>query len=256
MTHTIIAVVCVIAAYLLGSVPTGYLVARARGVDIQAMGSGNIGATNVLRSVGKIPALIVVVMDPLKGLLAVSIPLFLGFGAWVAVLAGIAVVLGNTFNVFLGFKGGKGIATGVGAFAGVEPVVALTILLIALWIMFLGRYVSLGALAGASSALPILLARGDVQWSHVVLALGINLIAFYKHRENLKKLAAGTERRLGQAATPREAAPPKTAPPKTTSRDAAPRETTLQQTTPRERVQPATDAARATSEKIAEEMRD
>lgn len=195
-----IAFACIVAAYLLGSVPTGYLVARARGVNIQNTGSGNIGATNVLRSVGLIPALIVVIMDPLKGLLAVSIPLFLGFGTWIAVLAGLAVVLGNTFNVFLGFKGGKGIATGVGAFAAVEPVTAITILIIALWIMFLGRYVSLGALAGSSSAIPVMLARGDVQWSHFVMAIGINLIAFYKHRENLRKLVAGTERRLGQRA--------------------------------------------------------
>lgn len=203
----IMTIICIVAAYLLGSVPTGYLVARARGVNIQAMGSGNIGATNVLRSVGRIPALIVVIMDPLKGLLAVSIPLFLNLGVWAAVLAGIAVVLGNTFNVFLGFKGGKGIATGVGAFAAVEPVTALTILIIALWIMFLGRYVSLGALVGASSALPVLLARGDVRWPHFFLALVVNLIVFYKHRDNLKRLAAGTERRVGQPAVPPASVP-------------------------------------------------
>ena len=200
MTDLLLTFFCIIVGYLLGSVPTGYIVARARGVDIQKMGSGNIGATNILRSVGVVPAIIVVLMDPLKAMLAMTLPLLLGLNPWALTLVGIATVLGNTYNVFLKFKGGKGIATSLGVFVMVEPLVTLLIAILAISIMVVCRYVSLGALMGCYSAPLLLIARGDIVWAHFVLAIVLVTLAFIRHRSNLIKLAAGTERRLGEKA--------------------------------------------------------
>ena len=200
MSDLPLTILCIIVGYLLGSVPTGYLVARARGVDIQKMGSGNIGATNILRSVGVIPAIIVVLMDPLKAMLAMTLPILLGLNPWALALVGIATVLGNTYNVFLKFKGGKGIATSLGVFVMVEPLVALLILILAVSIMVVCRYVSLGALMGSYSAPLMLIAQADIVWANFVLAVVLVTLAFIRHRSNLIKLAAGTERRLGEKA--------------------------------------------------------
>ena len=200
MSDLPLTILCIIVGYLLGSVPTGYLVARARGVDIQKMGSGNIGATNILRSVGVVPAIIVVLMDPLKAMLAMTLPILLGLNPWALALVGIATVLGNTYNVFLKFKGGKGIATSLGVFVMVEPLVALLILILAVSIMVVCRYVSLGALMGSYSAPLMLIAQADIVWANFVLAVVLVTLAFIRHRSNLIKLAAGTERRLGEKA--------------------------------------------------------
>lgn len=200
MSDLPLTLLCIIVGYLLGSVPTGYLVARARGVDIQNMGSGNIGATNILRSVGVVPAIIVVLMDPLKAMLAMTLPILLGLSPWALALVGIATVLGNTYNVFLKFRGGKGIATSLGVFVMVEPLIALLILILAVSIMVVCRYVSLGALMASYSAPLMLIAQGDIVWANFVLAVVLVTLAFIRHRSNLIKLAAGTERRLGEKA--------------------------------------------------------
>src|SRR5690625_4400592 len=95
LSHYVLAAACVLVAYLIGSIPSGYLVARVRGVNIQQVGSGNIGVTNVLRSVGIVPAILVAVADPLKGVLAALLPLWFGLGPWGAAACGLAVVLGK-----------------------------------------------------------------------------------------------------------------------------------------------------------------
>lgn len=201
MNSTVVVALCAALGYLLGSVPTGYLVAKARGVDIQNMGSGNIGATNILRSVGIVPAIIVILMDPLKALLAMSLPLLLGLEPWAVATVGVAVMLGNIYNVFLGFRGGKGIATSLGVYLSVEPLITVLITLLAVMIMAVGRYVSLGALMGASAAPLMLIARGHFEPAYFALAVVLVTLAFIRHRSNLIKLAKGTERRLGEKAT-------------------------------------------------------
>jgi acyl phosphate:glycerol-3-phosphate acyltransferase len=200
----VLTILFMIMAYLLGSIPTGYLVARARGVDIQKVGSGNIGATNVLRSVGKIPALIVVIMDPLKGFLAVLIPMLVGMSSWTICLAGLAAVLGNDFNLFLRLRGGKGVATSTGVFLGIDPLVTLLASTLAIATMSLGRYVSLGSLVGMTAAPLLLLAKGGLSLPPLCLAFALMALAFLRHRDNIIKLAEGTERRLGQKTTPQE----------------------------------------------------
>lgn len=189
----------VVLAYLMGSVPTGLLVARWRGVDIRAAGSGNIGATNVLRAVGPLAALVVLIVDPLKGVIAVAVPTALGVGPWWVAGAALAAVLGNCFNVFLGFRGGKGVATSLGVFAIIDPWVTLAALAVFGLVLGFGRLVSLASLVGVCSAPFMLVLLGDASISKVTLAFALALVSVWRHRENLSRLAAGTERRLGGA---------------------------------------------------------
>lgn len=209
MFDSLLITVFVTLGYLLGSIPTGMLVARMRGVDIRRVGSGNIGATNVLRSVGPLAALIVVLVDPLKGVIAVGIPWLLGLDPWVVSASAIATVLGNTFNVFLGFRGGKGIATSLGVFLVVDPLVTLLAALTFGLTLWLTRHVSLASLLGVSGALMMLLARLDAQPDvfaaapKLTTALVIAILTFIRHRENIARLRSGQERRFGE---PREAA--------------------------------------------------
>lgn len=196
----------IIVGYIVGSIPTGYLVARLRGVDIQSAGSGNIGATNVLRTMGVIPAIIVVLIDPLKAFLAVGLPALLGMGPVIVALTAAAVLLGNTYNVFLKFKGGRGVATSLGAFAAVDPVTTLVVALIGIITIALGRFVSLGSLIGVLSAPMILLARGGYALPHLYLVLFIAFLITFRHRDNIDRLAKGNERRLGEKKSePKEA---------------------------------------------------
>ncbi|MDZ7706024.1 MAG: glycerol-3-phosphate 1-O-acyltransferase PlsY [Trueperaceae bacterium] len=191
-----IALICILVGYLLGSIPSGYLMAKAYGVNIQKVGSGNIGATNVLRTIGLVPALVVVVSDPLKGLLAVLIAKWAGLEPWLVVLTALVTILGNNFNIFLRLKGGKGVATSLGVFLGVAPAAAIAGAVIGLVTMYLGRYVSLGSLVGLFSA-PLVLALRTNDPPALVMGVAIFLLALYRHRENVRRLAEGTERRIG-----------------------------------------------------------
>lgn len=196
MTNTVYAVACVLIAYLVGSIPSGYVVARIRGVNIQQVGSGNIGVTNVLRSVGVIPAILVGIADPLKGVIAVLLPTLLGLNAWVTALAGLAVVVGNNYNVFLKFRGGKGIATSFGVMLAIYPLVALFSLLIGVYTIALGRLVSLGSLVGIFAAPLILFAQATAHPAYLSMTIVLMLLATWRHRDNLVRLARGTENRL------------------------------------------------------------
>ena len=198
MLDIALSAVFIVIGYLVGSIPTGYLVAKAYGVDIQKVGSGNIGATNVLRAVGVGPAIVVAVMDPLKGFLATIFPLLLGVGLWGVALAGLATVLGNNFNIFLGLRGGKGVATSLGVFLAVNPLVTILAALLGLFTMALGRYVSLGSLVGLVAAPLMLLASGDPVVAELFLALALALLTLYRHAGNISRLAQGSERRLGE----------------------------------------------------------
>jgi glycerol-3-phosphate acyltransferase PlsY len=190
----------IVFGYLVGSIPTGYLVAKAYGVDIQKVGSGNIGATNVLRAIGTGPAVLVALMDPLKGFLATIFPLVVGVGPWGVALTALATVLGNNFNIFLRLKGGKGVATSLGAFLAVNPLVTVLAATLGLFTMALGRFVSLGSLVGITAAPLMLLASGRIIPAELFLAVALALLAIYRHLGNIARLAEGSERRLGEKA--------------------------------------------------------
>jgi glycerol-3-phosphate acyltransferase PlsY len=189
----------VLAAYLLGCIPTGVLVAGHYNVDLRSAGSGNIGATNALRVIGKKAGAITLVGDILKGTVAVLIALkFAGRDFGMAAAA--AAVLGHDFPVFLGFKGGKGIATSLGVLLPVEP--ALVLLAAGVWLISVGiwRYSSLGAII-SFCALPVMafmLERGDK--SLIGLCLFIAALAVIKHRANIKRLMRGEEPSIGTRA--------------------------------------------------------
>lgn len=197
MLDVTLAAVTIVIGYMLGTIPSGYLVAKLHGVNIQQVGSGNIGATNVLRALGVVPAVIVVVLDPLKGAVATALPLLLGVGPWGAALAGLAVVLGNNFNVLLGFRGGKGIATSIGVMLVLEPLVALFCIVLGVFTILVSRYVSLGSLVGMMALPLFLIARGSHP-AYLLLGFALTALAVVRHLANVRRLMAGSESRLGE----------------------------------------------------------
>src|SRR5690606_10158811 len=205
LLDVLLSAVSIVIGYFLGTIPTGFLVARVRGVNIQEVGSGNIGATNVLRALGVLPAIIVVVLDPLKGAVAALLPSLLGADAWTVALTGLAAVLGNNFNVLLRLRGGKGIATSIGVFLVIDPMTSLLCLTIGLFTILISRYVSLGSLVGMFSLPLFVLAGGSFLVPHLFLAICLTLLAIFRHRENIRRLLTGTERRLGEKAAPKPA---------------------------------------------------
>jgi len=197
----LLSVVSIVIGYFLGTIPTGYLVARMRGVNIQEIGSGNIGATNVLRALGVVPAVIVVILDPLKGALATLIPSLLGANAWTIALTGLAAVLGNNFNILLRLRGGKGIATSIGVFLVIDPMTTLLCVVVGVFTILISRYVSLGSLVGLFVLPLFVLAGGSFLVPHLFLAVCLTLLAIFRHRDNIRRLLNGTERRLGERAS-------------------------------------------------------
>ena len=200
MIEIALTAVFMVIGYLLGTIPTGYLVARMRGVDIQKVGSGNIGATNVLRAVGIGPALIVALFDPLKGILAVMLPLLMGATPWMIALTGFATVLGNNFNIFLRLRGGKGVATSLGVFLAIDPWITFLAAVLGIFTIAVGRFVSLGSLVGVLCVPLMLMATLTVPLPYLYLSFVLSLLILFRHRENIRRLTAGTERRLGTRA--------------------------------------------------------
>ncbi|MGA3267964.1 MAG: glycerol-3-phosphate 1-O-acyltransferase PlsY [Verrucomicrobiota bacterium] len=205
-------VVIVVAAYLLGSIPTGYLVGRAKGIDIRTVGSGNIGATNVFRMLGKGAGAFALVVDGLKGYAACSWlcdALLALLGVTVAdtelyrILAGIAAVLGHNYTCWLRFKGGKGIATSAGVFFALAPLAAGVALAAWIIVFALSGYVSVASMA-AAVALPatVWLTADSLTLRIVTTALG--LLAILKHKSNIERLLNGTERRFGRKSATQE----------------------------------------------------
>jgi glycerol-3-phosphate acyltransferase PlsY len=192
-------VLTAVVSYLLGSIPTGYLVAKAKGVDIRAVGSGNIGATNVFRILGKAAGIFVLLVDALKGLVACR---FVAFGPNAPseaheMVAGLFAILGHNYTCWLRFKGGKGVATTAGVLLALAPIgfaVALTTFLI---VLGLSRYVSLSSIA-AAVVLPfgVWLAGGTARM--IGLMSFLSAMVIYKHRSNIRRLITGTESRIGQ----------------------------------------------------------
>ncbi len=184
-------------AYLLGSIPTGVIVTRAfGGVDPRKAGSGNIGATNVSRTSGKLAGALTLLGDILKGALPVLAAIRLGGGPLLISLVGLAAFLGHLLPVFLGFRGGKGVATACGVLAVISPVA--TLLSAAVFVVFaaLKRYVSLASMLSAA-AMPVFLYLLEDVREYAPLGLAIAVLIIIKHKDNIKRLAAGTENRIG-----------------------------------------------------------
>jgi glycerol-3-phosphate acyltransferase PlsY len=195
------AVLGLLAAYLVGALPVGWLVARAFGIaDIRRHGSGNIGATNVLRTAGRLPAALTLVADVVKGYVAVVIGAGIaagGTGAPPSLVAGCAVaaVVGNCWSVFLGFRGGKGVATGLGAALRLAWLAVVPAALVWLAVTATFRYVSLGSVLGAA-CVPLGVLLLGYPWPTVAGALALSLIIVVRHRDNIARLLAGTERQV------------------------------------------------------------
>lgn len=201
------AVVLIVLGYLIGALPFGLLVGRLAGVDLREHGSGRTGATNALRTVGLAGAVATFVLDLGKGLVAVLLVRWLyqagppGSPDWVAAGAGFAAIVGHIRSVFIGFRGGRGAATFVGAMLATAPwVVAIIVPLVAL-IVIRSRYVSLGSLIGSGLAPVVAVALipiGQATWAAAALGLGGAAVVTAAHADNIARLRAGTERRIGR----------------------------------------------------------
>jgi acyl phosphate:glycerol-3-phosphate acyltransferase len=186
-------------AYLLGSVSFAVLlVRRTTGKDIRAEGSGNAGATNVLRAHGKGLALAVAALDIAKGAAAVLLVRLVTADPRYAAAAAVAAILGHVFPIFYGFRGGKGVATAVGAFLALSPLATLTCVAIFVLSVALTRYVSLGSVAAIVLLPPIAGGFFHAPRPVILAAAATAVLVVLKHRGNLRRLAAGTERKLGQ----------------------------------------------------------
>lgn len=208
MTGPLGAAILVLIAYLIGALPFGLLVGRlAGGVDLREHGSGRIGATNALRTVGLAGAVLTFLLDLGKGVLAILLVSWLykagppGSPLWVGAAAGIAAVAGHIRSVFIGFRGGRGVATFAGAMLAVSPWTVAVVVPIFALIVWRTRIVSLGSLIGVVLA-PLVTAGlvlvGQARWEGVVLALGGATMVTIAHRDNIARLRAGTERRIGR----------------------------------------------------------
>ena len=186
----------VLIAYFLGAVPIGLLIAKIYGhPDIRREGSGNIGATNVARVVGKKQGLITLIGDISKGAVPVLLAMWLiGTDTWIA-LIGFSSFLGHIFPIYLKFRGGKGVATATGVFFAISPLAVVFDLLIFLFVVWRFRYVSLGSLS-AAFAMPFLLFIISVKKAYISLSILMAILIFYRHKENIGRLLKGEENRL------------------------------------------------------------
>ncbi|QNI74323.1 glycerol-3-phosphate 1-O-acyltransferase PlsY [Synechococcus sp. NOUM97013] len=188
--------------YLLGSLPCGYLAGRwCKGIDLRTIGSGSTGATNVLRNVGKGPALVVFLLDVAKGaaavLLAGALTAAHPLNDWIQVLAGLAALAGHIWPVWLGFKGGKAVATGLGLFLGLAWPVGLACFGVFLAVFSLSKIVSLASVVAAIS-LPLLMTAGSSSNANLLVALVAMVLVLWRHRSNIQRLINGTEPKIGQ----------------------------------------------------------
>lgn len=186
----------VLFSYLLGSVLFGELIARAKGINLREVGSGNVGATNVGRALGKKYAALVFFLDMLKGFIPTALALsFYGIESQTVAFVGVACVVGHMYPVFTRFKGGKGVATAFGVVLALSRELAFLVLLLWGALLLWKRYVSLASVTGALGA-PVLMLFGNYPDHVVLMALIIAALIVYKHRPNLERLLRGEELRI------------------------------------------------------------
>ena len=202
-------VLAVTIAYLLGAIPFGYLAGRLlKGVDIRKYGSGNVGATNVARVVSKPAGIAVFLLDVAKGFLPVVLiaPKFAAFAGVgeaqnMQILAGLGAIFGHIWTVFLGFRGGKGVATGCGVVLGLAPLAAVIALGAWISVVLVSKYVSLGSMTAAVVLVVMFIILGKDPFGAgrnlTLFAIAVAATIFWRHRSNIKRLLAGTENKIG-----------------------------------------------------------
>jgi acyl phosphate:glycerol-3-phosphate acyltransferase len=193
-----IEILLIVSAYLLGSVPTGYILGSLAGVDVRTAGSGNVGATNVARVVGKGRGALTLALDVGKGWLAVFVSLQLKVSLVCVVLVAMAVFLGHLYPIFLRFRGGNGVATALGIFLALAPLVTLILMGIFAAVVAPSRIVSLGSLVAALAA-PLILWLFAEPAAVVTMGCFIAAMIIWRHRGNIQRLLAGTEPKFGSA---------------------------------------------------------
>lgn len=192
------SVLLLVVAYLLGSISFSYFIAkRKKGLDIRLVGSGNAGATNTARILGLKYALLVLLLDVLKGLAAILLATAFTEKTGLILLCGAAVIAGHNWPIFFNFKGGRGAATTLGVFLGLVPVPALLIFLLFIVIVLLTRYVSLGSIVGAVS-IPIVMLLLHKPAAYFIFGLAVCLLLLWRHLPNIKRLLQGREPKLGE----------------------------------------------------------
>lgn len=189
-------VVWIVLAYLLGSLPVGLLLSRLKGQDPRKVGSGNIGATNVMRASGKALGILTLVGDVLKGFLPTWLAARAGEAGPLVAAVAFAAFVGHLFPVYLAFRGGKGVATALGVFIALSPLAVLMDIAVFAVVLYAWRYVSLGSLV-AAALMPVLLLLLRLPSPYVVLSLVMAILIFVKHSRNIRRLVAGTENRMG-----------------------------------------------------------
>jgi glycerol-3-phosphate acyltransferase PlsY len=188
--------IAVVFGYLLGSIPFALLLARREGVELRSVGSGNPGAANVLRTAGIGPAVAVMLLDAGKGTVAVTVARLMSSDAAVVTSAGVAAIIGHIYPVWCGFRGGKGVAASAGVFAVLAPLATAIAALVFVGTIAATRFISAGSIAGAL-ALPVAAAIGDAPTPVQAATLLAAAIVITRHRDNVSRLMAGTERRIG-----------------------------------------------------------
>jgi glycerol-3-phosphate acyltransferase PlsY len=199
----VFVIVSAVAGYLLGAIPTGLVVARVyKNVDITRVGSQRTGATNVLRTLGPGAAAVVFLGDALKGALAVWVAWSLtNHDALAASIAAIAAIIGHSYSIFIGFRGGRGVTPGLGALVVIAPVTAVLAVALGAILILFTRYVSLGSVVGAASGgvfLCLLALSGNEPRAYVVYGAVAATVIIVSHRDNIARIVSGNERRLGE----------------------------------------------------------
>lgn len=197
-----IAALMLLGGYLLGSIPSGLIVSRVyRGVDVRDQGSGKTGFTNTLRSLGLGAALIVLVADLAKGAAPVLVARLVFDDPWAATLTGIAAVIGHTFPVFAGFRGGRGVATAFGAFIAIAPGVAVAVAIAGVTVLAITRYVSLMSITATATAFVLIVVSVAAGWlapHYLLFGAAATLAIELNHLPNMRRLLRGVEPKLGQ----------------------------------------------------------
>lgn len=195
--ETLLIILIIISAYIIGSIPFSLLVGKfMAGIDIRQSGSGNIGATNVLRTLGTGGAILALLGDLLKGLVATWLGMLVG-GPGLAAICAILVIIGHCYSVFLAFKGGKGVATSAGIMLYLMPKVVVILLVTFVIVVALSKYVSLGSITVATlfPVMAVLLSYSNV---YIIMSFVMAIIVVFQHRENIERLRNGRENRIGQ----------------------------------------------------------
>lgn len=186
----------IVVAYLIGSVPVGIILSKIRGVDPRKTGSGNIGATNVMRAAGKVFGVITLAGDIVKGLVPTALAIHYKQPYLVVAAIGLATFLGHLFPVYLRFRGGKGVATALGVYLAISPCAIMVSIFVFILTLVKWRFVSLGSLTG-TALVPITLIVLHEPFEYICLSLIIGILIFIKHKDNIKRLVEGNENKFG-----------------------------------------------------------